>query len=190
MAVRTRGYRTGWNKEHRPYIDVSGIHELKYAVDNYLQADNMLVSTAVFDVSMMFKKETRDANVRAFPSITGRYMRSVYFAKGKSARATSSRLYAGNLSAIYEYNGAVIDAQSDTAFGVMSNRRTNERFPIYATKWPTFVSRGVFHIERRPWFYPAVREAIWQRKPESTVIETIDKYYKEGKLIPKEMGPR
>lgn len=130
-------------------------------------ADPLVISRVVGSAALRLKNHAREVNARTFPKITGGYCKSIWFKQYKrSARAT---LGGGNLSSIYEHNGAFIQPMKGEALKFVINGKT-------------IFYKGVIRIEPKPWFYHAMEEAYQRGYVDQAAMQQIQKEIKERNL--------
>jgi len=130
-------------------------------------ADPMVVSRVVGAAALRLKRHARDVNKRTFPKITGDYNKSIWYKQYK--RSARANLYGGNLSSIYEYNGALIQPMKGQALKFEINGKT-------------VFYKGVIRINPKPWFFPAMDEAYQRGYVDQAAMKQIERELKERNL--------
>ncbi len=130
-------------------------------------ADPIVISRVVGAAALRLKRHARDVNRRTFPKITGDYNKSIWYKQYK--RSARANLYGGNLSSIYEYNGAFIQPMKGQALKFEINGKT-------------IFYKGVIRIDPKPWFFPAMEEAYQRGYVDQAAMKQIEKELKEHNL--------
>lgn len=131
---------------------------------DYLQRfvdDQSVIEKIIFAVSMRFKAIAKNENAKNFTRRTGRYQRSIHFVQ--RSKASSSRLFAGNLSAIYDREGALIGPDKHKAL----------RF--VAPDGSVVFCRGIVYVRPRPWFLRAMKEAKLEHQGDEVALAALDR---------------
>jgi hypothetical protein len=130
-------------------------------------ADPIVISRVVGAAALRLKRHARDVNRRTFPKITGDYNKSIWYKQYK--RSARANLYGGNLSSIYEYNGAFIQPMKGQALKFEINGKT-------------IFYKGVIRIDPKPWFFPAMEEAYQRGYVDKAAMKQIERELKEHNL--------
>ena len=131
--------------------------------------DKVLVPRVTSMFALYYKVGAREINARLFPINTGKYNRSIYYKGGPKAR--NKYLKGGQLSSIYEYNGAVIKPKDKKAISSINNPNSKT----------TFITRGEIVIQPRPWFFNTVRKMRDSGVGEEAALQAIkEDMYKEA----------
>ena len=132
-------------------------------------SDKILVPQVTSMIALYYKAGAREVNARLFPINTGKYNKSIYYKGGPKAR--NKYLKGGQLSSIYEYNGAVINPKEKAALSSINN-------PYSKT---SFITRGEIVIQPRPWFFDTVRKMRDSGVGEEATLQAIrENMYKKA----------
>lgn len=142
MSMRKRKPQVG-ARRRKPYVDMEDLVSPYFRL---FETDHEMLPRVVEAVSLALKEEAKDAHRQTFTQRSGEFISTIWF-KQRRKRGKAARLYAGNLASIYEKKGAFIQPMNGAAL----------RFFIDGK---TVFHRGVVRIPPRPYFYPAMREAI------------------------------
>lgn len=104
-----------------------------------------IVDDVITHVAVEFKDEAKEAHENRFTQRSGKYQKSIKFVTYRNRG--KARLYAGNLSSIYERKGATIAPKKKKVlkFTTEDGKEVFTRRPIY--------------IPKKPWFRAAMRKA-------------------------------
>lgn len=155
-------------RKRKPYVDMEDL------VSEYFKdydTDPQVLPNVIEAVSLALKSEAKEAHKRIFPQRTGRFNESIWF-KHRKKRGRSARLYAGNLASIYEWDGARIQPMKGKALKFSINGKT-----VFYT--------GVIRIPARPYFYPAMREAIAQGLDRRAAEQQINQEFMRHNIVSK-----
>ena len=132
-------------------------------------SDKVLVPQVTSMIALYYKAGAREVNARLFPINTGKYNRSIFYKGGPKAR--NKYLKGGQLSSIYEYNGAIIKPKDKVAMSSINNAHSKINF----------VSRGEIVIQPRPWFFDTVRKMRDSGVGEEAALQAIrENMYKKA----------
>lgn len=132
-------------------------------------SDNVLVPQVTSMIALYYKEGAREVNARLFPINTGRYNKSIIYKGGPKAR--NKYLKGGQLSSIYEYNGAIINPKNKQALSSVNNPHSKINF----------ITKGEIEIKPRPWFFDAVRKMRDSGVGEEAAMQAIrENMYKKA----------
>ncbi len=157
-------------------------------VSTYLEELGMSLTTdalarVVGAVSLAAKQKAKDVNAVKFPITTGAYNKSIWYRQKKKGK--SARLFAGQLSAIYEHQGADIYPGAHTK-DEAGNFVRSGKIALSSQDNPRattlFITRGSVHLEPRPWFFTTMRVFEKSALFRAAVERQLEWELKKGRL--------
>ncbi len=130
-------------------------------------ADQVIVSRVVGAAANRLKEHARDVNKRTFPKRTGGYEKSIWYKQYK--RSARANLYGGQLSSIYERQGALIQPMKGQALKFEINGKT-------------VFYKGVIRINPKPWFYESMKDAFSRGYVDQAAMKQIEWEIREHNL--------